>query len=59
MLRMNGGDGGGDSSFRRGFMNISTGRCRYVDLPELRGQEVFGPTAEGFLVLLDRASPAC
>jgi hypothetical protein len=38
-------------------MNISTSHCRYMDLPELRGQEVFGPTAEGLLVLLDRAFP--
>lgn len=61
MLRTKGGGpgscgGGGGSSFRCGFMNISTGRCRHVDLPELRGQEVFGPTAEGLLVLLDRAT---
>jgi hypothetical protein len=38
-------------------MNISTSHCRYVDLPELRGQEVFGPIAKGLLVLLDRAFP--
>uniref|UniRef100_I1QEN8 KIB1-4 beta-propeller domain-containing protein n=1 Tax=Oryza glaberrima TaxID=4538 RepID=I1QEN8_ORYGL len=28
----------------------------YADLPELRGHRVFGPTAEGLLVLLDEAT---
>ncbi|OEL12891.1 hypothetical protein BAE44_0026086 [Dichanthelium oligosanthes] len=42
--------------YRRGFMNVTTGCCRYVDLPELRGHNVFGPTTEGLLVLLDRAT---
>ncbi|XP_022680092.1 uncharacterized protein LOC111256412, partial [Setaria italica] len=44
------------SPYRRCFMNVSTGCCRYVHLPELRGHDVFGPTTEGLLVLLDRAT---
>lgn len=43
----------GDSPRCR-FMNVSTGYTRYVDLPELSGHDVFGPTTEGLLVLLDR-----
>ncbi|XP_004959768.1 uncharacterized protein LOC101785207 [Setaria italica] len=46
----------GGPRYRRGFMNVTTGCCRYVDLPELRGHDVFGPTTEGLLVLLDRAT---
>ncbi|KAL6641877.1 hypothetical protein ACP70R_020058 [Stipagrostis hirtigluma subsp. patula] len=42
----------GGAPYRRRFMNISTGYCRYVPLPELRGHKVF-PTTEGLLVLLD------
>ncbi|CAN6214030.1 unnamed protein product [Urochloa humidicola] len=37
-------------------MNVSAGYCRYVNLPELRGHDVFGPTTEGLLVLLDRTT---
>lgn len=44
------------SPYRRCFLNVTTGRCRYVHLPELRGHDVFGPTTEGLLVLLDRAT---
>uniref|UniRef100_A0A0E0EDN0 DUF295 domain-containing protein n=1 Tax=Oryza meridionalis TaxID=40149 RepID=A0A0E0EDN0_9ORYZ len=41
---------------RRRFLNVSSGRCIQADLPELRGHRVFGPTAEGLLVLLDEAT---
>jgi hypothetical protein len=40
------------------FLNVSTGQCIQVRLLELSGHTVFGPTAEGFLVLLDRNSYA-
>lgn len=43
----------GVSPLRRTFLNVSTGYSRYVDLPELRGHYVFGPTSEGLLVLID------
>ncbi|KAF7100139.1 hypothetical protein CFC21_101681 [Triticum aestivum] len=45
----------GDSPRRR-CLNVSTGRSRCVRLPELHGHDVFGPTTEGLLVLLDRAT---
>ncbi|XBI08244.1 hypothetical protein VPH35_136001 [Triticum aestivum] len=45
----------GDSPRRR-CLNVSTGCSRYVHLPELDGHDVFGPTTEGLLVLLDRAT---
>ncbi|KAL6657766.1 hypothetical protein ACP70R_005546 [Stipagrostis hirtigluma subsp. patula] len=38
---------------RRRLLNVSTGRCIAVDLPELGVHDVFGPTTEGLLVLLD------
>nr|CAB3480024.1 unnamed protein product [Digitaria exilis] len=41
------------SPHRRRFLNTSTGCTRRLDLPELDGQDVFGPTTEGLLVLLD------
>jgi len=41
---------------RRRFMNVSAGHCRDVHLPELNGHEVYGPTTEGLLVLLDRVT---
>uniref|UniRef100_A0A0A9DP70 KIB1-4 beta-propeller domain-containing protein n=1 Tax=Arundo donax TaxID=35708 RepID=A0A0A9DP70_ARUDO len=47
--------GTGRTPYRRRFMNVSTGHCRYVDLPELRGHDVF-PTTEGLLVLLERTT---
>lgn len=50
MLRETGG------SPRCRFMNMSTGCSRYVHLPELCGHDVFGPTTEGLLVLLDRTT---
>lgn len=40
----------------RRFLNVSTGHCICIDLPELQGNHVFGPTAEGLLVLLHRTS---
>jgi hypothetical protein len=43
---------------RRLFLNVSTGECIRVRLLELSGHNVFGPTAEGLLVLLDRSSYA-
>lgn len=43
----------GVSPLRRSFLNVFTGYFRYVDLPELRGHYVFGPTSEGLLVLVD------
>ncbi|CAL4901283.1 unnamed protein product [Urochloa decumbens] len=46
----------GSPACRRDFMNVSAGYCRYVNLPELRGHDVFGPTTEGLLVLLDRTT---
>uniref|UniRef100_N1R269 KIB1-4 beta-propeller domain-containing protein n=1 Tax=Aegilops tauschii TaxID=37682 RepID=N1R269_AEGTA len=45
----------GDSPRRR-CLNVSTGCSRYVHPPELDGHDVFGPTTEGLLVLLDRAT---
>lgn len=45
----------GDSPHRR-CLNVSTGCSRWVYLPELHGHDVFGPTTEGLLVLLDRAT---
>jgi hypothetical protein len=47
------GTGAGASPDRRCFLNICSGYSRYVDLPELHGHDVFGPTTEGLLVLLD------
>ncbi|KAL6656797.1 hypothetical protein ACP70R_004577 [Stipagrostis hirtigluma subsp. patula] len=41
---------------RRRLLNLSTGECIATDLPELGGHDVFGPTTEGLLVLLDRAT---
>jgi hypothetical protein len=38
------------------FLNVSTGQCIRALLPELHGCRVLGSTAEGLLVLLDRAS---
>jgi hypothetical protein len=43
---------------RRLFLNVSTGECIRVRLLELSGHNVFGPTAEGLLILLDRNSYA-
>lgn len=40
----------------RRFLNVSTGQCIRMHLPDLRGHDVFGPTTEGLLVLLDRTS---
>lgn len=45
----------GDTPYRPRFMNVSTGYCRFVDLPELYSHDMF-PTTEGLLVLLDRTS---
>jgi hypothetical protein len=47
---------GGGSPDGRGFISLSTGCLRYVHLPEIRGHDVFGPTTEGLLVLLDRTT---
>jgi hypothetical protein len=44
--------------YRRLFLNVTTGQCIRVRLPELSGHSVFGPTAEGLLVLLHRSSYA-
>uniref|UniRef100_A0ACD5YFQ2 Uncharacterized protein n=1 Tax=Avena sativa TaxID=4498 RepID=A0ACD5YFQ2_AVESA len=46
------------SGHPRIFLNVSTGQCIQMPrLPELlRGHDVFGPTTEGLLVLLDRTS---
>ncbi|KAF8712920.1 hypothetical protein HU200_028702 [Digitaria exilis] len=41
------------SPHRRRFLNTFTGCTRSLDLPELDGHDVFGPTTEGLLVLLD------
>uniref|UniRef100_A0A0E0LMP5 KIB1-4 beta-propeller domain-containing protein n=1 Tax=Oryza punctata TaxID=4537 RepID=A0A0E0LMP5_ORYPU len=41
---------------RRRFLNVTSGQCIQTDLPELRGHRVFGPTAEGLLVLLDETT---
>ncbi|KAL6856130.1 hypothetical protein ACP4OV_018932 [Aristida adscensionis] len=41
---------------RRRLLNTSTGRCVCVGLPELAGHDVFGPYAEGLLVLLHRTT---
>ncbi|KAL6657717.1 hypothetical protein ACP70R_005497 [Stipagrostis hirtigluma subsp. patula] len=38
---------------RRRFLNVSTGQWVQMDLPELQGHCVFGPTAEGLLVLIN------
>lgn len=46
----------GSPACRRGFMNVSTGYCRYVNLPELSVHDMFGPTTEGLLVLLNRTT---
>ncbi|KAM0909157.1 hypothetical protein ACQ4PT_014978 [Festuca glaucescens] len=43
---------------RRLLLNVSTGQCIRVTLPELSGHHVFGPTTEGLLVLLHRTSYA-
>jgi hypothetical protein len=43
---------------RRLFLNVSTGECIRVRLLELSGHNVFGPTAESLLVLLDGSSYA-
>ncbi|KAF8669309.1 hypothetical protein HU200_051647 [Digitaria exilis] len=51
MLRTEGG-----RRYRRRFMSVTTGSCRHVALPELRGHDVFGLTSEGLLVLLHRAT---
>ncbi|CAN6216090.1 unnamed protein product [Urochloa humidicola] len=40
----------------RRFLNVSTGHCICIDLPELHGHDVFGPTMEGLLVLLHRTT---
>ncbi|XP_048546911.1 uncharacterized protein LOC125525955 [Triticum urartu] len=45
----------GDSPRRR-CLNVHTGCSRWAYLPELDGHDVFGPTTEGLLVLLDRAT---
>jgi hypothetical protein len=47
---------GGGSPDGRGFISLSTCCLRYVHLPEIRGHDVFGPTTEGLLVLLDRTT---
>ncbi|KAJ1295822.1 hypothetical protein BS78_01G252300 [Paspalum vaginatum] len=44
----------GGSPYCLGFLNESTGCSRYLELQELHGHDVFGPTTEGLLVLLDR-----
>ncbi|CAN6205819.1 unnamed protein product [Urochloa humidicola] len=36
---------------RRRFLNVSTGKCIYVRIPDLRHYYFIGPTAEGLLVL--------
>ncbi|KAF0905863.1 hypothetical protein E2562_008898 [Oryza meyeriana var. granulata] len=36
---------------RRCFLNVSTGKSILIDLPDLHGHCVFGPTAEGLLLL--------
>ncbi|CAN6199514.1 unnamed protein product [Urochloa humidicola] len=41
---------------RRRFLNISTGRCIYVRIPDLRHYCFFGPTAEGLLVLCQKGT---
>ncbi|KAL6656795.1 hypothetical protein ACP70R_004575 [Stipagrostis hirtigluma subsp. patula] len=41
---------------RRRLLNVSTGECITMDLPELAGHDVFGSTTEGLLVLLDRTN---
>ncbi|KAF0905860.1 hypothetical protein E2562_008895 [Oryza meyeriana var. granulata] len=41
---------------RRCFLNVSTGKSILIDLPELHGHGVFGPTAEGLLLLLDKVT---
>lgn len=56
MFGRNGGSPNGGSPDGRGFINVSTGCLRYVDLPEIHGHDVFGPTTEGLLVLLDRTT---
>uniref|UniRef100_A0A0D9VYP8 KIB1-4 beta-propeller domain-containing protein n=1 Tax=Leersia perrieri TaxID=77586 RepID=A0A0D9VYP8_9ORYZ len=40
----------------RGFVNFTTGCFRYVNIPEIRGHDVFGPTSEGLLVLVDHTT---
>ncbi|WVZ81612.1 hypothetical protein U9M48_028967 [Paspalum notatum var. saurae] len=42
------------SPYCLGFLNESTGCSRYLQLQELHGHDVFGPTTEGLLVLVDR-----
>uniref|UniRef100_A0A0E0KK09 KIB1-4 beta-propeller domain-containing protein n=1 Tax=Oryza punctata TaxID=4537 RepID=A0A0E0KK09_ORYPU len=37
---------------RRRFINVATGQCVEMDLPEIDGHCSFGPTAEGLLVLV-------
>ncbi|KAM3208562.1 hypothetical protein ACQJBY_063311 [Aegilops geniculata] len=44
------------ASPRRRCLNVSTGCSRWAYLPELDGHDVFGPTTEGLLVLLERAT---
>ena len=39
-------------SHRRRFLNVSTGECIKLDLPELRDHETLGRTSEGLLFLL-------
>ena len=41
-------------SHRRRFLNVSTGECIKLDLPELRDHETLGRTSEGLLFLLHK-----
>uniref|UniRef100_A0A0D9VYS1 KIB1-4 beta-propeller domain-containing protein n=1 Tax=Leersia perrieri TaxID=77586 RepID=A0A0D9VYS1_9ORYZ len=43
-----------DENHGRGFVNLCSGRLNL--LPEIRDHDVFGPTTEGLLVLVDRTT---
>ncbi|KAL6656812.1 hypothetical protein ACP70R_004592 [Stipagrostis hirtigluma subsp. patula] len=43
----------GHGARRRRFLNVSTGQCIQMELPELDGRRLLGATAEGLLALLD------
>ncbi|KAL6656813.1 hypothetical protein ACP70R_004593 [Stipagrostis hirtigluma subsp. patula] len=43
----------GRGARRRRFLNVSTGQCIQMELPELDGRRLLGATAEGLLALLD------